>query len=657
MVGLLAAMGKKEQRAKGKILWNPKGYAFLSPQDSHEDIFIPAQGLNSAMDGDVVEVRVYHDRKGLRGSVTAVLSRAKTTVTGRYTRMKKGGLIQPLSPFPYTVKVPPGFEATARSGDIVTASIIPPKSAAGINSVAARVDSLLNIPEDVGDDLRYVATKHGIPWSFPDEVEIEAERVSHVDVERELSQRVDLRERVLFTIDGSTAQDFDDAVGLEKNSDGTFLLTVAIADVSHLVRRNSSLDREAFSRGFSVYFPETAIPMLPHVLSNGAMSLKPGEDRLAVVAEIHLGPRGRITGSRCYEAVIRSRARLTYEEINPFLEGTGQTPVDDQDIMWRLTALHSLTSHLSSRRRHRGSLDLDVRETVVILNSTGTVGKVSDRERGPGERLIEEAMLCANQVVCSFLQEHDVPVLYRVHECPRESDLQELYETLREIGMPKGDLAKFHRAVVSGGQRSQALQAVSDYFRNSQLSGFVNQHILRALMRARYSHEDLGHFGLATSGYLHFTSPIRRYPDLVIHRLIKRALQEGPMTEQERIKLNKYLKFVAGETSRREEITDEAMMEVTKLKIASYMAGHIGGEFSAVVTSIFPYGAFVEVLDPPVGGLIPSANRGRITGGQKKGRSKKQNVAVGEIITVRLTRADRLTGQLDFLLVRAEKNA
>ncbi|MDT8272244.1 MAG: RNB domain-containing ribonuclease, partial [Desulfomonilia bacterium] len=221
----------------------------------------------------------------------------------------------------------------------------------------------------------------------------------------------------------------------------------------------------------------------------------------------------------------------------------------------------------------------------------------------------------------------------------------------------KGDLVKFHRAVVSGGQRSQALQAVSDYFRNGPISGFVNQHILRALMRARYSHEDLGHFGLATSGYLHFTSPIRRYPDLVIHRLIKRALQERPMTEQERIKLNKYLKFVAGETSRREEITDEAMMEVTKLKIASYMAGHIGEEFSAVVTSIFPYGAFVEVLDPPVGGLIPSANRGRITGGQKKGRSKNQNVAVGEIITVRLTRADRLTGQLDFLLVRAEKNA
>ncbi|MGC9325963.1 MAG: RNB domain-containing ribonuclease, partial [Desulfomonilia bacterium] len=339
-------MGKKYLKAQGRVLWNPKGYAFLSGQGPSEDIFIPPEGLNSAMNGDLVEVRVYRDRKGLRGMVTAVLERSGTTVTGIYTRLKKRGVIEPFRPFPYSVVVPHGYESTATSGDTVSATVIPPKTVKRISSVSARVDRTINIPDAVGDDLRSVATRYGIPWNFPDEVEEEAEKVSDIDMRTELSRRVDLRERMLFTIDGVSAKDFDDAVGIERLDDGAFLLTVAIADVSHLVMRGSSLDREAWNRGFSVYFPETAVPMLPEVLSAGVMSLNPGEDRLAVVAEMRLGPRAGILGFRCYEAVIRSRARLTYEEIGPFLEGTALSPANDPEIDWRLKALHTMASHL-----------------------------------------------------------------------------------------------------------------------------------------------------------------------------------------------------------------------------------------------------------------------------------------------------------------------
>ncbi|MGC9325725.1 MAG: RNB domain-containing ribonuclease, partial [Desulfomonilia bacterium] len=238
------------------------------------------------------------------------------------------------------------------------------------------------------------------------------------------------------------------------------------------------------------------------------------------------------------------------------------------------------------------------------------------------------------------------------HEHPREEDLRELCETMKEIGLPQAEYTRLHAAIMSRSRLPQALQDLSEYYTGTPLSRFVNQHILRALMRARYSHEDLGHFGLATRGYLHFTSPIRRYPDLVIHRLVKMALRDAPLSGKERTKLNKYLKYVGSETSRREETTDEAMMEAVKLKAALFMARRIGHEFSAVVTSIVPYGMFVEVTDPPVDGLIPAAPKTH--GRSWRGRKQRPNIhppRIGDVVTVRLTRVDRLKGLLDFTLV------
>ncbi|HHO75225.1 MAG TPA: VacB/RNase II family 3'-5' exoribonuclease, partial [Deltaproteobacteria bacterium] len=602
----------------GKLSWNPKGYAFVEPA-SGEDVFVPQESLLGAIDGDIVNVWAYRDRKGMRGEVLGIHKRTKPLVSGRFWTMKKWGMLEPFDSFPYTIIIPFGSHGDAKNGDVALAAIDLPKRLQKTTSVTGRIERLLDIPADIADDLRFVAYKHGISWRFSDEVERQAELVSRIDLAREIPGRKDLRDRVLFTIDGITAKDFDDAVGIERLQDSTFVLTVAIADVAHVVRRGTLLDAEAFARSFSVYFPEAAIPMLPEILSNGIMSLKPDAERLALAVEIHLGPRGRIIGYECFEAVIRSRARLTYEEVNPFLSGADPLAGVDKDIRNRLMMLHKMAMNLYRIRRKRGCLDFDIPEVGITIGHDGDVDRVYRIKRGPAERLIEECMLLANQVVCSFLEKHQMPVLYRIHEEPKTEDLLALATTLKEIGFDKGMHARLFSAIRTGSRIPAILQDLTQYYKGSPLEGFVNQHILRALMRARYSHEDLGHFGLATTGYLHFTSPIRRYPDIIIHRMVKLVLQSRmPSQKKQRDKLLKYMKFAGNETSMKEQKTNDAMFEVIRLKTSSFMMKHVGEVFDGIITSILDFGMFVEIFDPPVDGLIIAQDQGKARMRRKK---------------------------------------
>jgi len=642
--------GKTKARVVGRISWNPRGYAFVDARGLDEGVFVPLEAMNGALPGDLVEVAAWHDRKGLRGKVISIVERTKLSVTGRYVRQREYGVLEPLQPMPYPIVIPLGFEGDASHNDMVSVMVMPPRSAQKVSALTARVERSLDVPAGAGEDLRYVTAKYGLSWRFPEEVEEEAARAARMDMACELGRRKDLRERVLFTIDGVNAKDFDDAVGIEKLQDGTFLLTVAIADVAHAVRPGTALDREARERSFSVYFPEIAIPMLPEALSNGAMSLKPGLDRLAMAVEIVIGPRGRVISSRVFEAVIRSAARLTYEEVGPFLEGTpdakGYSPV----VASGLKDLHRLSMHLMERRKKQGSLDFDIAKVQIEANAVGEVASIGRIRHGPAERLIEEAMLLANRTVCTYLLKHHMPVLFRVHEPPRQRDLLDLLETLAEIGFSSSLLAGLKKAASSGEHIHEALQAIADACRGRPLEHFVNMHILRSLQRARYSSEDLGHFGLAFTGYLHFTSPIRRYPDLVVHRLVKQALTSGGFSVKERERFQKYLKKLAPEVSDREELTDTAMMEALKIKTAAYMVSHLGDEFDAVVTSVKPYGMFVEVMDPPVDGLMRGDGAvGMPARGGRKSRSPRR--AIGQTVRVKLVRADRTNGQLDFVPV------
>lgn len=639
-------------KIQGKVHWNAKGFAFVVPGEGREDVFVPPEGLMGAMNGDLVEVWAYREKKGLRGEVLSVLTRNPVTVSGTYRERKKQGIVIPFDPFPYSIVIPPARRGAARDGDLVTAAVDPPRAVERTRTVTARIERLLNIPENTADDLKFVAIKYGLPWLFPEEVEREALKASRVHMKEELKRRRDLRSRVLFTIDGVTAKDFDDAVGIERLDDGTSLLTVAIADVSHLVKKGTPLDREAWNRGFSVYFPEVAIPMLPEVLSNGVLSLKPNEDRLVVAVEIRLGPRGKILGADCFDAVIHSRARLTYEGLNPFLEAGEKPDGLDPEVARRVLELNRVAGLLHRNRVRKGALDFDISEVGITIGCDGDVDRVYRYRRGPAEKLIEEAMLCANHAVCGFLEKHGMPVLYRVHEKPAPDDLLALYETLKEIGLGKGELASFHQAVRTRKNLSPALQRISGLYADTPLHSFVNQHILRALKRAKYWFEDLGHFGLGSESYTHFTSPIRRYPDLIIHRVLKQVFSQRAAKEAERDRLLNYVALASPEVSEKEKKTDDAMFEVIRLKTAAYMQRHIGSEFTGVVTSILPYGMFVEIFDPPFDGLVSLSDMKGVR--IEEGRSvkfRRRSISIGDIIAVRVSRVDPVKGHVDFSLL------
>jgi len=639
-------------KVTGKLRWNIKGFAFVVCDGDHPDIFIPPERIYNALDGDIVEVVARKDKRGLRGKVVSIIKRANTSITGIYKRLKEGGMVEPYSPFPYKIVVPFGAELDAKDGDIVIAKIYPPKSQKTPQTIRARVIQKLAMPVKIGDDLRSVAIKYGLPWLFPKDIETEAKKVSKIDIGKELKDRQDLRDRLLFTIDSSFARDFDDAVGIDMLPGGTYRLTVAIADVSHLVRKDSLLDKEAFKRSFSIYFPEATIPMLPAVLSNGVMSLKPNEDRLAVAVEIYLGPKGGIINTNIFEAVIRSAARLTYEEIGPFLEGTGEIFIKNGEIITALKNLHKMAGYLYKRRKEKGSLDFDLPEIGVSLDSTGQVDEVFKRERNPACRLIEEAMLIANREVCSFLERHRAPILYRIHEPPVKEDLLDLSTTMKEIGLDKRLVSTLIKTTNKGIGINMVFQGIADNVIGTPIETFVHQQILRALRKARYSDVNMGHFGLAFNAYLHFTSPIRRYPDLVIHRILKDTLRATGLPKKGRSKWQRHLKRIAPEVSQREKLADDAMLEVLKLKKAAYMRRHIGDIFTGIVSSILEFGMFVEITAPPVDGLVPAQDLGnaRIIEGRYV-KMKKRTITIGDVVRVQVAKVDQKRGFIDLALV------
>ena len=638
-------------KAKGTIIWNEKGYAFLVRDDGREDVFLRAIDLCGAMHGDRVEARIFRQGKGFRGCVTGIVKRENLRVSGRYIRYKKQGVIEPSKPIPYTIIVPHGWETGARHGDMVTAILSPPKGSGRIDSIAARIDGILDMPDNIKDDLRNIIIKYSLPAGFSEEAMKEAKEASSMDFGGYIAGRVDLRNSVLFTIDGRNARDFDDAVGIERLDDGNFLLKVAIADVAELVKAGSALDREALDRGFSVYFPETCLPMLPEALSNGVLSLNPGEDRLAVVAEMKLGPRGRLISTRCYEAVIRSRARLMYETASPYLEGKAGEPCPDAEVNKSLKVLNMLAGHLYKARKKAGSLDFDLPEVEIEISESGHIEDISRRPRGPAERLIEEMMLLANKAVCSYLKERGMPVLFRVHDKPAEDDIEGLVEILDNLGCAKTLTGRLSQAGTSGRHLNRLLNEVADAYRGHELEVFVHRHILRSLRQAEYSVEDIGHFGLGFTGYLHFTSPIRRYSDLLVHRVLKSIFRPEGVKDYEKSKYAKRLKKLASVISKKERTTNEAMMEAVKLKTASYMKRHVGDRFNGIVTGILPFGFFVEIADPPVDGLVRAADipSAKILEGREV-RMRKQVISMGDKVDVLIASVDETKGYIDMKL-------
>jgi len=630
---------------EGTLTVHRDGFGFVDV-GLEEDIFVPPHEARRALDGDRVKVEVVTSRGRSAGRIVGVVDRQREALVGTYVeRGAHEALVRPHdASMPAPVRVP--RTQLARDGDVVTvrlgvgADLLPPGGLVG------EVTGSLGRPGDPSQDVLAIVFSQGFSEAFPPEVMDEADRVPlHVPAsEVHEGGRKDLRKLSLVTIDGVDARDFDDAVYAEDEPGGAIRLWVAIADVSHYVRPGSALDAEAFRRGTSVYLPDRVLPMLPERLSNGICSLRPDEDRLCLVAEMVFDGGGQRTSTDLYPAVMRSAARCTYEEVQRVLEGES---VPDRDGFRPLfERLQRLGRTLRKVREHRGAIDFDLPETRPELDEQGRPVRIARRERKESHRIVEDCMLAANEAVAAYFQERGLPSVYRFHGEPDPDKLSAFAELARAHGFTvpgKGEptsreLNLFMRGLVGHpGQRA------------------LNQLLLRSMMQAVYSPDQIGHYGLGAEEYLHFTSPIRRYPDLLVHRLLRGHWERAKRKRAER-ELEKELdelRRMAEHSSERERAAMKCEREVNALYACILMEDRVGEEFAATVSSLTDFGFFVELDVEHVEGLVRADDLGpghRLVVGALVWPTGRR-VQVGQALTVRLAGVNVQRRQMDFDVV------
>lgn len=590
----------KDNLVKGTLSQNKKGFAFLRPEDEDmEDIFIPPTKINRAMDGDTVIVEVQPSRgdfKGkVEGEVKSIEKHSITQVVGTYTEGRHFGFVIPDDKrIMQDIFIPKGQSLGAVEGHKVLVQIS--KYAEGNDNPEGHVSAILGHKNDPGVDILSIIYQHGIEIEFPDEVLKEAEAVPEYIEPSELEGRKDLRDELTITIDGADAKDLDDAIALKKLKNGNTQLTVSIADVSHYVKEDSALDKEAYDRGTSVYLVDRVIPMIPHRLSNGICSLNPNVDRLTLSCRMEINSDGKVVKHEIFDSVIQSDHRMTYDEVNQIITDHDENVrAQYPDVTPMLDLAKELSETLIQMRKRRGEIDFDIDEAQVIVNEEGIPVDVKMRERGEGERLIESFMLAANETVAEHFNKMEVPVIYRVHEQPKSDRLTQFFEFITNFGI----LVRGTGEDVS----PSTLQEIHEKVKGLPEQTVVSTMMLRSMQQARYEDVNLGHFGLSADYYTHFTSPIRRYPDLVVHRLIRKYLIEDSMSGKELRKWEDKLPEIAEHTSNRERRAIEAERDTDELKKAEFMLQHIGEEFEGIVSSVANFGMFVE-LPNTVEGMV-----------------------------------------------------
>ena len=603
--GLVEAMHLQRCRVQG----HRDGYGFAQPADGEQDIFLSARQMRSLFDGDTVLVAVAGtDPRGRpEGKVVEVLERGVSRVVGRYQEESGIGVVLPdNSRITQDILIPPSMKGPAKHGQIVTAEITQyPDNRLGAKG---KIVEVLGEHLDPGLEIDIAIRSHGIPFEWSEAVQREAGALREEPAEGDKRHRVDLRKLPFVTIDGEDARDFDDAVYCEKRRGG-WRLWVAIADVSHYVTVSSALDSAAIERGNSVYFPERVVPMLPEVLSNGLCSLKPAVDRLALAVEMKISKAGELKGFRFCEAVIHSHGRLTYTKVAEVLEEGSSRDVDAK-LVPHLRELHALYRVLRLAREERGAIDFETTETRILFNEDRKIDAIVPVHRNDAHKLIEECMLCANVAAARFFERHDMPVLYRVHEGPNADKLENLRAYLGELGLG-----------LRGGQdpRPEDYQRLLEQISAREDAHIVQMMLLRSLSQAVYQPENKGHFGLNYPGYAHFTSPIRRYPDLLVHRairsvirsktrssLVHRARGAGILPRETIYPYNEQAMAAFGERcSLTERRADDATREVQAWLKCEY---RVGESFEGVVSAVTNFGVFVELDDLYIEGLVHVTN-------------------------------------------------
>ncbi len=584
---------------KGKVFAHPDGFGFLIPQDGGNDMVIPGREMREVMHGD--EVLAYLagvDRRGRQEvKIHEVIERANATVVGRFFAELGVGFVVPDSKrLTQDITIPLDMQNGAQNGQIVLVEIIafPSKR----NQAIGKIIHILGEHMAPGMETEVAILSHNIPTDWPDAVLAEVSRIKQNVSDEEIAKRADLRNIPFVTIDGEDARDFDDAVFCKEKSQGGYQLYVAIADVSHYVRCGSALDKESEKRGNSVYFPSKVVPMLPEALSNGICSLNPKVDRLCMVVEMSISVEGQVTRSRFMRAVIHSEARLTYTEVNNWLETKPETV--SETVWGNISALYKLYKVLAKARFKRGAMDFDTTETKIEFDSNRKIKKIIPLMRGDAHRLIEECMLIANLTTAKFLLKAKVPSLYRVHKAPAPEKILDLRQFLNEFGIKLGGGKQpspkdFEKVLANIGDRPE--------------KHMIEMVMLRSLKQAEYTEENEGHFGLAYSAYTHFTSPIRRYPDLLIHRAVAFLLdnQEDSKFGYSKEEINR----LGRHCSYTERRADDATRDVIAWLKCEYMQDKLGQVFSGKISSVTGFGIFVELDEVYVEGLIHVTSLGR----------------------------------------------
>jgi ribonuclease R len=637
----------------GRLQTNPAGYGFVAPDGvdpgERQDIYIAAANLAEAMHGDRVLVRIERKTpRGPEGRIVRILDRAHDTIVGRFET--DGGGMMYVVPFDRRitadVHVPSGQSSSAEPDDMVVVEITrwPTASRGPVGRV---VDVLGNINEP-GIDTQIIIRKHNIPDAHSDEAVEEARRLGSEVKPRDITGRTDFRPVTTVTIDGEHARDFDDAITLEKLPNGHYSLGVHIADVSHYVKEGSALDEEGYERGTSVYFTERAVHMFPSELATGLCSLNPHVDRLVQSCLMEIDRRGDVVRYEIHDGVINSNARMTYTAVNAILADRDPATMEEYRALVPLfEQMHELFEILHARRWRRGSIDFDLPETEVILSEYGEIEAIVPAERNVAHRLIEEFMLLANETVAGHLVAHGVPALHRVHEAPDAKKVAEFEAFVEPLGYGLGATGQ---AVTP-----KNFQKLIDRIRGTPEERPIATLMLRTMQKARYDAVSLGHFGLAAEHYTHFTSPIRRYPDLVVHRMLRES--RGAMSEARREELEEELPEVAKHTSEMERRADDAERELLQWKKVRFMADKIGDEYDGYITGVAQFGLFVELIEHYVEGLVHVSSMAddfyRFHDQQHvlRGENTKKVYRLGDKVRVQVVRVDMERRQVDLGLV------